>query len=95
MILRVRRIFFEITTLASIDHRDESAFLKSFTGDDDILAGVTMQQDLVDGLMKLLKINDASVDKVTGLVEQLMGDNAKLLKLLAEKEGGHQLEDLA
>ena len=37
-------------------------------------------------MMKLLKISDASVDKVTGLVEQLMDDNAKLLKLVAEKE---------
>ena len=36
--------------------------------------------------MKLLEISDASVDKATGLVEQLMGDNAKLLKLVAEKE---------
>ncbi len=36
--------------------------------------------------MKLLKISDASVDKATDLVEQLMGDNAKLLKLVAEKE---------
>ena len=61
-------------------------FLKSSTGDDDILAGVTTQQELVDGLMKLLKISDASVDKATGLVEQLMDDNAKLLKLVAEKK---------
>ena len=61
-------------------------FLKSFTGDDDILASVTTQQELVDGLMKLLEISDASVDKATGLVEQLMGENAKLLKVLAEKE---------
>ena len=37
-------------------------------------------------MMKLLEISDASVDKATGLVEQLMGDNAKLLKLVAEKE---------
>ena len=36
--------------------------------------------------MKLLKISDASVDKATDLVEQLMGDNVKLLKALAEKE---------
>ena len=72
--------------IRSIGHRDEVAFLKSFTSDDDILAGVTMLQELVDGLMKLLKISDASVDKATGLVEQLMGDNAKLLKTLAEKE---------
>ena len=36
--------------------------------------------------MKLLEISDASVDKVTDLVEQLMGDNAKLLKELTEKE---------
>ena len=61
-------------------------FLKSFTGNDDILTGVTMQQELVDGLMKLLKISDASIYKVTGLVEKLMDDNAKLLKLDAEKE---------
>ena len=72
--------------IRGVGHRDEPAFLKSFTGDDDILAGVTTQQELVDGLMKLLKISDASVDKATGLVEQLMGDNAKLLKELAEKE---------
>ena len=67
-------------------HLDELAFLKSLTGDDDILAGLIKQQELVDRLMKPLEISDASVDKVTGLVEQLMGDNAKLLKLVAEKE---------
>ena len=72
--------------IRGVGHRDEPAFLKSFVGDDDILAGVTTQQELVDSLMKLLKISDASVDKATSLVEQLMGDNAKLLKLLAEKE---------
>ena len=72
--------------IRGVGHRDEPAFLKSFAGDDDILAGVTTQQELVDGLMKLLKISDASVDKATGLVEQLMDDNAKLLKLVAEKE---------
>ena len=69
-----------------IGHHDELAFLKSLDGHDDILVGVTTQQELVDGLMKLLKISDASVDKATGLIEQLMGDNAKLLKLVAEKE---------
>ena len=37
-------------------------------------------------MMKLLKISDASVNKATGLVEQLMGDNAKLLKALTEEE---------
>ena len=37
-------------------------------------------------MMKLLKISDASVNKATGLVQQLMGDNAKLLKLVAEEE---------
>ena len=37
-------------------------------------------------MMKLLKISDASADKATDLVEKLMGDNAKLLKALAEKE---------
>ena len=72
--------------ICGIGHCDEPAFLKSFAGDDDILAGVTTQHELVDGLMKLLKISDASVDKVTGLVEQLMDDNAKLLKLVAAKE---------
>ena len=36
--------------------------------------------------MKLLEFSDASVDKATGLIEQLMGENAKLLKALAEKE---------
>ena len=69
-----------------VGDRGELALLKSFAGDDDILAGVTTQQELVDGLMKLLKISDASVGKETGLVEQLMGDNAKLLKLVVEKE---------
>ena len=67
------------------DH-DEVALLKSLVGNDDILAGLIKQQELVDGLMKLLKDSNASVDKVTGLVEQLMGDNAKLPKLVAEKE---------
>ena len=62
------------------------ALLKSLAGDDGILAGLIKQQELVDGLMKLLKISDASVDKATDLVEQLMGDNAKLLKLVAEEE---------
>ena len=37
-------------------------------------------------MMKLLEISDASVEKATSLVEQLMGDNAKLLKLLVEKK---------
>ena len=69
--------------IRSVGHRDELVFLKSFAGDDDILAGVTKQQELVDSLMRLLEISDASVDKATGLVEQLMGDNAKLLKLVA------------
>ena len=72
--------------IRDIGHRDEPVFLESFAGDNNILAGVTTQQELVDGLMKLLKISDASVDKATGLVEQLMDDNAKLLKLVAEKE---------
>ena len=36
--------------------------------------------------MKLLEISDASIEKATGLVEQLMGENAKLLKALTEKE---------
>ena len=52
-----------------VDHCEEPAFLKSFAGDDDILAGVTTQQELVDGLMKVLKVSDASVDKPTGLIE--------------------------
>ena len=39
-------------------------------------------------MMKQLKISDTLVDKAAGLVEQLMGDNAKLLKLVAEKEEG-------
>ena len=72
--------------IRGVGHCDEPAFLKSFVGDDDILTGVTTQQELVDGLMKLLKISDASVDKATGLVEQLMDDSAKLLKLVTEKE---------
>ena len=70
----------------NIGQCDEPAFLKSFAGDDDILASVITQQELGDRLMKLLKIIDASVDKATGLVEKLMRDNAKLLKALAEKE---------
>ena len=72
--------------IRGVGHRDEPAFLKSFASDDDILAGVTTQQELVDGFMKLLKISDASTDKATGLVEQLVDDIAKLLKLVAEKE---------
>src|SRR4051812_3824339 len=58
--------------IRGVNHHNEHVFLKSFAGDDDILAGVTTQQELVDGWKKLLKISDASVDKVTGLVEQLM-----------------------
>ena len=81
--------------IRGIDHRDEPAFLKSFAGDDGILAGVTMQQELVDGLMKLLKISDASINKATGRLEQLMDDNPKLLKALAEKEEDRWLEDAA
>ena len=69
-----------------VGDRDELALLKSLARDDDILAGLIKQRELVDGLMKLLEISDASFDKVTGLVEQLMGDNAKILKALAEKE---------
>ena len=60
--------------IRGVGHRDEPAFLKSSASDDDILAGVTTQQELVDDLIKLLKISDASVDKATSLVEQLMGD---------------------
>ena len=60
--------------------------LKSLAGDDDILAGLIKKQELVDGLIELLEIRSASIDKATGLVEQLMGDNVKLLKALAEKE---------
>ena len=69
--------------IRGVGHCDEPAFLKSFAGDDDILAGATMQQELVDDLMKLFKISDASVDKPIGLVEQLMGDNVKLPMVLA------------
>ena len=69
-----------------VGHHDEPAFLKSLAGDNDILTGLIKQQELVDGLMKLVEISDASVDKVTGLVEQCMGENAKLLKALAKKE---------
>ena len=72
--------------IRGVDHRNEPAFLKSFAGNDDILAGVTTQQELVDDLMKLLKISDGSIDKATSLVEQIMSDNAKLLKALAQKE---------
>jgi hypothetical protein len=50
------------------DH-DELVLLKSLASDDDILASLIKQQELVYGLMKLLKISDASVDKATGLVE--------------------------
>ena len=32
-----------------VGHRNELAFLKSLVGDDDILAGVIKQQELVDG----------------------------------------------
>ena len=78
-----------------VGHRDELAFLKSLAGDDDILAGLIKQQELVDGLIKLLEIRDASVEKATGLVEHLMGENAKLLKVLAEKEEERRLEDVA
>ena len=46
-----------------VGDRDEMALLKSLAGDDDILPGLIKQQELVDGLMKLLEISDASVDK--------------------------------
>ena len=69
-----------------VGHHDELALLKSSAGNDGIPAGLIKQQELVDRLMKPLEISDASVDKATGLIEQLMGDNAKLLKLVAEKE---------
>ena len=72
--------------IRGVGHRYDPAFLKSFSCDDDILAGVTTQQELVVGLMKLLKISDASVDKATSLVEQLMDDNANLLMLVTKKE---------
>ena len=61
-------------------------FLKSLAGNDDILASIIKQQELVDGLMKLLEISDALVDKATGLVAQLMGDNAKILMAPVGKE---------
>ena len=69
-----------------ISNRDELALLKSLAGNDDILASLIKQQELVDGLMKLLEISDASVDKATGLVEQLKGEKGKLLKALTGKE---------
>ena len=69
-----------------IGDRNELALLKSLTSDDDILAGLIKQQELIDGLMKLLEIRDASVDKAASHVEQLMGDNVKLLKALVKKE---------
>ena len=37
-------------------------------------------------MIKLLEISDSLVDKATGLIVQRMGDNAKLLKALAEKQ---------
>ena len=67
------------------DH-DKLALLKSLAADDDILADLIKQQELINRLTKLLKISDASVDKATGLIEQPMDDNAKLLKLVAKKE---------
>ena len=76
-----------------VGDRDDLALLKSLAGDDNILARVTKQQELVNGLMKLLKIGDASVDKATGLVKQLMGENVKLLKGRREGGGGRRLED--
>ena len=81
--------------IRSIGHRDELAFLKSFASDDDILAGVTTQQELVDGLMKLLKISDASVDKATSLVQQLMVTMRSSSSWPREGGGGHRLEDAA
>ena len=59
--------------IRGVGHRDEPAFLKSFASDDDILAGVTTEQELVDGLMKLLKISNASIDKATGLTRATHG----------------------
>ena len=53
--------------IRGVGHRNAPTFLKSFASDDDILAGVTTRKELVDGLMMLLKISDASVDKATGL----------------------------
>ena len=44
------------------DH-GELALLKSLAGGDDILAGLIKQQELVDGLMKLLKISDTSLTR--------------------------------
>ena len=35
--------------IRGVGHRAEPAFLKSYAGDDDILASVTTQQELVDG----------------------------------------------
>ena len=78
-----------------IGDRNELALLKSLAGDDDILAGLIKQQELVDGLMKLLKISDASVDKATGLFEQLMGDNAAPQGTRRGGGGGRRLEDTA
>ena len=79
-----------------VGNRDELAFVKSLASDDDILAGLIKQQELVDSLVKLLEISDASVNKATGLVEQLMGDNAKASQgARQEGGGGRQLEDAA
>ena len=52
-----------------IGDRNELALLKSLAGDDDILTGLIKQQELVDGLMKLLEISDATVEKATSLIK--------------------------
>jgi hypothetical protein len=73
-----------------VGEHDELAGPKSLASDDNILAGLINQQELVAALVKLLEISDASVEKVTGLVVQLMGDNVKL-----HKEFGKQKEEAA
>jgi hypothetical protein len=52
----------------SIDKRKELAVLKSLAIDDTSLTGLIRQQELVDSLVKLLEISDASVEKATSLV---------------------------
>ena len=46
-----------------VGDRDELALLKSLASDNNILAGLIKQQEMVNGLMKLLEISDASVEK--------------------------------
>ena len=79
--------------IRGVGHRDEPAFLKSFDSDNDILTGLIKQQELVVGFVKLLEINDASVENATGVTHECQCEAPQVGR--REGGGGRRLEDAA